>query len=72
MVRAILVNGDGIIHDLFFPYFDARTDEVGRKEQMAEVSFTVTADQVGTYVYYCTLPGHREAGQGGQFVVSER
>lgn len=72
MVRAILVNGDGITHDLFFPDFDARTAEIGRKEQTAEVTFTVTADQVGTFVYYCTLPGHREAGQEGQFIVSER
>jgi nitrite reductase (NO-forming) len=71
MVRAILVNGDGIIHDLFFPDFDARTDEVGRKGQTAEVTFTVTTDQIGTYVYYCTLPGHREAGQEGQFIVSD-
>lgn len=70
VVRAILVNGDGMTHDLFFPDFDAHTDKIGRKEQRTEVTFTVS-DQAGTYVYYCTLPGHRRAGQEGRLIVDE-
>lgn len=68
-VRAILVNGDGMTHDLYFPDFEVKAAEVGRKGQTAEVTFLVTADQSGTYVYYCTLPGHRQSGQEGQFIV---
>ncbi len=33
----------------------------------AEVSFTPT--QAGDYVFYCTVPGHREAGMQGKLVV---
>ncbi len=69
VVRAILVNGDGMTHDLYFPDFEARTDKIGRVGETAEVTFTVPLGGGGTYVYYCTLPGHRAAGQEGQFVV---
>jgi nitrite reductase (NO-forming) len=69
VVRAILVNGDGMSHDLYFPDFEAKTDKIGRVGETAEVTFTVPVGGGGTYVYYCTLPGHRAAGQEGQFVV---
>lgn len=69
VVQAVLVNGDGMTHDLYFPDFKAKTDKIGRREQTAQVTFSIAADQVGIYVYYCTLPGHRQAGQEGQIVV---
>ena len=72
LVRAILVNGDGMNHDLYFPDFSAKTAKVGRREETAEVTFLVDANQVGVFVYYCTLPGHREAGQEGKMQVVEQ
>lgn len=70
VVRVILVNGDGIAHDVFFPDFDAQSEVIGRKEETTEVTFTVPEEYAeGTYVYYCTRPGHREAGQEGWLIV---
>lgn len=69
LVHVTLVNGDGILHDLFFPDFAAQSAAIGGKKQSAEVAFTVSAEQRGSYVYYCTFPGHREAGQEGWLFV---
>lgn len=37
--------------------------------QSASVSFTPTA--AGTLIYYCNVPGHREAGMEGTLTVTE-
>ena len=34
-----------------------------------EAAFTVTIEQPGEYRYYCTIPGHLEAGMEGVLVV---
>lgn len=33
-------------------------------------SFTVQVQRPGTYEFYCSLPGHREGGMGGQMFVA--
>jgi nitrite reductase (NO-forming) len=68
-VQVLLTNGDGMQHDLFFPDFDARSDPVIGKGDQVELVFQVTAGQLGNHVYYCTFPGHRQAGQEGKLVV---
>jgi nitrite reductase (NO-forming) len=68
-VQVLLTNGDGMQHDLFFPDFDARSDPVIGKDDQVELVFQVTAGQLGDHVYYCTFPGHRQAGQEGKLVV---
>ncbi len=70
-VRITLVNGDGMAHDLIVPEFDAQTAMVRSKDDTAPIEFLVDATQVGTYAYYCTVPGHRQAGQEGIFTVDE-
>jgi len=30
-----------------------------------------TADKVGEFEYYCSMPGHRQAGQFGKLIVKE-
>ena len=70
-VRIVLVNGDGIAHDLYLPDFNIQSEAVRKKEQVAEVTFVVSAEQSGSFIYYCTFPGHRESGQEGWLIVSE-
>ena len=70
-VRVNLSNGDGIPHDLSFPDFNATSALVTSMGKTTTMSFDVKADQIGTYAYFCTQPGHRQAGQEGQLIVSE-
>lgn len=72
VVRLILVNGDGIPHDLFVPDWDVKTEYVSKIGEEAEIVFEVGTMQPGTYVYYCTMPGHRQAGQEGNLIVSQK
>jgi azurin len=37
--------------------------------ERTEIVFEVRALQPGVYVYYCTFPGHRQAGQEGKLIV---
>jgi nitrite reductase (NO-forming) len=72
IVRAILVDDDGISHNLYFPDFEAQSATIGRKGQTTEVTFTIPGDYpAGAYVYYCTRPGHRQAGQEGRLIVKQ-
>ena len=70
VVHLILLNGDGMQHDLFLPDFDARTAFVSKIGQSAEITFDTGDKQPGAYAYYCTVPGHRQAGQEGKFIVA--
>ena len=71
IVRIVLTNGDGMVHDLFLPDFDAKTEYVKKIGDRTEMVFEVDDMQPGSYVYYCTLPGHRKAGQEGKLIISE-
>jgi nitrite reductase (NO-forming) len=67
-VAITLINDDGRYHDLVIDEFNAATSvfsEVGQKET---IQFAV--DQVGTFFYYCSVTGHRQAGMEGQMIVS--
>lgn len=49
---------------------DSQGEEIARTEAVADGSETTTADlKPGTYHYFCTIPGHREAGMEGTLVV---
>ena len=69
IVRIILINGDAMPHDLFLPDFDAKTEYVKKIGEQAEIVFEANGMQPGSYVYYCTVPGHRKAGQEGKLIV---
>jgi plastocyanin len=44
--------------------------EIANSELIAEGKTSVTAELApGTYTYYCTVPGHRQAGMEGTLVV---
>jgi nitrite reductase (NO-forming) len=67
IVQVSLVNGDGIEHDVAVPEFKAATDRVNRKGASSVTVFR--AAKAGEFDYFCTLPGHRQAGMAGKLVV---
>src|SRR5574339_1231058 len=64
----ITLTSDGIEHDISFPDFNATSEHVVGKGSNTTLSFAV--DKGGEFVYFCTLPGHREGGMEGKFSVA--
>src|SRR3954454_20275034 len=61
-------NPQALTHDVAFE--DSSGKEVGATELVADGSDTTTVDlKPGTYTYFCTVPGHREAGMEGTLTV---
>lgn len=53
---------------------DFTLDEYGIKKTTPlnqETVIEFTADKSGEFVYYCSMPGHRQGGQFGKLVVKE-
>jgi nitrite reductase (NO-forming) len=67
VVQVTLVNNDGVEHDVVFPEFNAGTDRVNRKGASSVTVFR--ADKSGAFAYFCSLPGHRQAGMEGKLTV---
>jgi nitrite reductase (NO-forming) len=67
VVQVTLINNDGVEHDVVFPDFDAGTDKVARKGASSVTVFR--ADKSGEFPYFCSLPGHRQAGMEGKLTV---
>lgn len=68
-VHVILINGDGMPHDFAIPDLNAQTNMVTGKGQTTDLVFEIRS--AGDFVYYCTAPGHRQAGMEGKFIASE-
>jgi nitrite reductase (NO-forming) len=68
-LEIVLINADGVEHDVVVPDFNASSDVVGDKGMSVTLSFT--ADKAGTFAYFCDIPGHREAGMEGKLVVED-
>jgi plastocyanin len=61
-------NPQALTHDVAIE--DANGKEVAATELVADGSDTTTANlKPGTYTYFCTVPGHREAGMEGTLTV---
>jgi plastocyanin len=61
-------NPQALTHDVAIE--DSSRKEVGATELIADGSDTTTVDlKPGTYIYFCTVPGHREAGMEGKLTV---
>ena len=69
IVTITLINGDNVAHDIFVEGFQAaHSAVVARRGSSTTIVFR--ADQEGTFQYWCTIPGHRQSGMEGSFVVS--
>ncbi len=61
-------NPQALTHDVAIE--NANGEEIAATELIADGSDSTTVDlKPGTYTYFCTVPGHREAGMEGTLVV---
>ncbi len=62
-------NPQGLSHDIAVE--DPSGKVIGQSELIAESSTSLSLSNLtpGTYHYYCTVPGHREAGMEGTLLV---
>lgn len=67
-VRLTVINGDPVLHDLTITEFGVQTEQLTEAEQTTTVEFVVT--QPGDFIYFCSLPGHRDIGMFGTLRVS--
>ncbi len=67
-VTVDFTNPQPLTHDVAIEDSSGKT--VGKTELIAEGSDSATVDlKPGTYTFYCTVPGHREAGMEGTLTV---
>lgn len=69
VVQITLINGEGAEHDIVFPDFKAASERIVAPGASSTIVFRVGS--AGSYVYFCAVPGHREAGMEGNMVVEE-
>jgi plastocyanin len=67
-VTVDFTNPQPLAHDVAIE--DASGKTIGQTEVVAEGSSSAVVDlKPGTYHYFCTIPGHREAGMEGTLTV---
>jgi nitrite reductase (NO-forming) len=66
-VKVTLISGEGAAHNVVFDVFNARSEDVVGKGNSVVMEFS--PDQEGTFAYFCDIPGHRQAGMEGKFIV---
>jgi plastocyanin len=61
-------NPQSLTHDVAIE--SSSGEEIGKTELIADGSDSTTVDlEPGTYTFYCSVPGHREAGMEGTLTV---
>jgi plastocyanin len=61
-------NPQALPHDVRIE--DAQGEDLGGTEQISESSASASVNlKPGTYTFYCSVPGHREAGMEGTLTV---
>jgi outer membrane protein assembly factor BamB/uncharacterized cupredoxin-like copper-binding protein len=64
-VTITLTNGGGVVHNLYQPDVDRKTPDLAPGES-GDVVINLPA---GTYQFWCTVPGHKDAGMTGTLIV---
>jgi len=70
VVELTLINGEGAQHDISFPDQNSTSPRVTGKGASTTIAFR--AEKSGDFAYFCSVPGHRQAGMEGQFLVTPR
>jgi nitrite reductase (NO-forming) len=66
-VKVTLISGEGATHNIHVDGVNAQSEDVVGQGNSAVLEFT--PDKEGTFAYYCNIPGHRQAGMEGKFIV---
>ena len=66
-VKITLISGEGAQHNFNIDELAAKSADVTGQGKSVTVEFS--AGKQGTYAYYCSIPGHRQAGMEGKFIV---
>jgi putative membrane-bound dehydrogenase-like protein len=66
-VRITIVNGELMVHDIAIEKLGVKSAQILDRGVSTSVTFVAKASDT----YYCTVPGHREAGMQGRLEVSD-
>jgi nitrite reductase (NO-forming) len=66
-VHITVINSDPVLHDMKIDAYAVTTGELTAAGQTGE--FTFVASQAGIFPYYCSAPGHMQAGMVGNLIV---
>jgi nitrite reductase (NO-forming) len=69
IIEITLINGDGALHDLSLGDLGVATEQIAG--QGKKTTLTFQAKEVGIFAYFCSVPGHRQAGMEGRLVVGK-
>jgi uncharacterized cupredoxin-like copper-binding protein len=61
----IIKNSDASVHTFTINEIGVNVENPASRTSLAAFK----ADKVGTYIFYCAIPGHREAGMEGKITV---
>lgn len=67
VVKINLLNADPVEHDLVIDGYNVTTGKLYHFGEQKSVVFQVS--ESGEFVYFCSVPGHREMGMEGRLVV---
>ena len=73
VVKVTIISSDGMQHDFAIDELEVLSEPVTAEGESVSITFEVT--EAGSFIYYCTTPGHAmpEANFGmyGNFIVGE-
>jgi uncharacterized cupredoxin-like copper-binding protein len=67
-IQLTLSNSGQLVHDFAISEGIAQAIKISAQPSQ-QASATLTIDKSGTYTYYCSEPGHRQAGMQGVLTV---
>lgn len=66
-VKITIVNGETLTHDIVMEELGVKSETIIEKGTTASITFVAKANDT----YFCSIPGHREAGMEGEFEIIE-
>lgn len=68
LVSVKIESSDGIPHDFAIPDLNVQSQLVTGKDASTHMVFEIK--DTGDFSYFCTVPGHRQAGMEGRLIIN--